>query len=152
MDLRQSLAIPISNSEKYPREKEFLYHKNSEIEFLYNNYKEFKEVHGVLTVIEKMPLCYNLLKYYIVLKRKFIDSLTSGKICQQYQKEMVVEQMRAFMKTDSFKKQLKEFQEQEYEATVEFEALHGDCKVSLNMIHQINTTFKECFHDKITET
>lgn len=42
VDLRQSLAIYISNSEKYPKEKEFIYHKNSEIEFLYNNYKEFQ--------------------------------------------------------------------------------------------------------------
>lgn len=60
----------------------------------------------MLTVIEKMPLCYNLLKYYIVLKRNFIDRLVSGKIVEFYNPDLQ-EQMKLFLKSDSFKKQLK---------------------------------------------
>lgn len=60
----------------------------------------------MLTVIEKMPLCYNLLKYYIVLKRNFIDRLVSGKIVECYNPDLQ-EQMKLFLKSDSFKKQLK---------------------------------------------
>lgn len=58
--------------------------KNSEVEFLYMNYLEFESSKGVVNSAEKYSLCFNLLKYYIILKRKFIQSLKNGSICKQY--------------------------------------------------------------------
>ena len=63
----------------YPEEKEFFERKNDEIDFLYDNYKDFSSINGVLKFIEILPLCYNLLKYYIILKRNFIKDINNGK-------------------------------------------------------------------------
>ncbi len=70
---------------------------------MYNNYKEFSESHGVLTKIEKMPLCYNLIKYYIILKRNFMQQIKSQSICKEEPKLNFLE----YFKTISFKKQYK---------------------------------------------
>ena len=82
IDIRASIAKMAD--EQFPKEKELIDHKNDELAFLHQNYKEFKEVHGVLTMIEKIPLCYNLVKYHIILKRKFIAALESGEFFKAY--------------------------------------------------------------------
>jgi hypothetical protein len=66
----------------YPEEKEFFERKNDEIDFLYDNYKDFSSTNSVLKFIEILPLCYNLLKYYIILKRNLVKDIKNGKFFQ----------------------------------------------------------------------
>jgi|688.fasta_scaffold95849_1 hypothetical protein len=50
-----------------------------------------------------MPLCYNILKYYIILKKTFIELIKSGKISQKETKYAFNE----YLKTQNSKKQLR---------------------------------------------
>ena len=86
-------------NKEFPNEKDFLQRKNDEIEFLSDNYKEFKNSKGILKLIESTPLCYNLLKYYIILKRKFLSELQSGAFIKQYDKF----NMKGFANTKDFR-------------------------------------------------
>jgi hypothetical protein len=141
VSLRQSMALEIGVGEPFPREKEFLFHKNSEIEFLLRNCEEFGEVHGLLTVVEKMPLCYNLLKYYLVLKRAFLRSVATEQLCS----ERPLLRLREFFATASCRKQLRDFEEQLDAALIRFETLHSQCADSIDDIEQINPKFRAAF-------
>lgn len=98
--------------------------------------------------MEKFPLCYNLVKFYIILKKKFINDLKSGNIA----KEAPQLRLKEYIKTLSFKKQYKEFGEELENGIFHFDNLYSQCQDCLEEIAKINNKFNDSFTSSVAES
>ena len=71
------MSVIRKKNQSFPMEKEILERKKDEIDFLRDNAEVFYECGEVLKTQEKLMLSYNLLKYYVILLRKFKAGLNS---------------------------------------------------------------------------
>lgn len=93
-------------------------------------------------------ISYNLVKYYIVLLRKFKGLLNPNSLNQRFP-NMKWQQYSA---TQEYKELVKEVNDDLCQNEVKFEGIYDECEDILKEIEGINAKFKPVFNKDITET
>lgn len=101
-----------------------------------------------MTLLEKFPLCYNIAKYYIILKKKYLNDIKTQALFKEYPNL----RLKEYTKTQSFKKQLKEIAEELDNGFFQFDNLYTQCSDMLEEISKINNKFHEAFTPSVVET
>lgn len=122
--------------------------KKDEIDFLKDNAEVFFECVDLLKNHERLMISYNLVKYYIVLLRKFKGLLNINSLNQRFP-NMKWQQYSA---TQEYKELVKEVNDDLCQIEVKFETIYDECEDILKEIEGINSKFKPVFNKDITET
>lgn len=78
------MSVIRKKNQTFPAEKEVLERKKDEIDFLRDNAEEFMDCGNILKIHEKLMLSYNIMKYYVILLRKFKSTLNPNSLNTLY--------------------------------------------------------------------
>ena len=109
---------------------------------LKQNYETFANCCGsALQEEEKLMLCYNLLKYYIILLRQLRSSLSCKSLALEYPKF----QWEEFLQSSCFLRFRQEVESDLQYSLIKYNITYHQCKVMIGQILQLNPSFGESF-------
>ena len=111
------------------------------MDFLKDNAEVFYENSDYFRTDERYSLTFNLVKYYVVLLREFIENLTPEKLSLLYPNLAWTD----FCKTNEFKDIKKEAEDDRTKYEHMFDELYGQCSYCLKEIEEINSKFQGAY-------
>ena len=146
-DIRTPSCMVRKKVKNFPEEKEALERKKDEIDFLRDNAEVFYESIEFMEPHVRLMLSYNLMKYYVVLLRKFKGLLNKNSLNERYPHMRWTE----YVSTPEFKELVKEVDDDLNQQEMKFVTLYDECEETLKEISEINSKFKAAFDREITE-
>jgi len=119
-NIRSTVSVIRKKNKNFPEEKDLLEKRKDEVDFLRDNSEVFYECVEFLKPHERLMLTYNVLKYYIVLLRKFKKNLNKDSLNQLYPNM----KWNGYITTDEFKDLVKETSEDLSQNEIKFTTLY----------------------------
>lgn len=142
------MSVIRKKNKSFPVQKEILERKKDEIDFLKDNAEEFLGCGNILKIHEKLMLSFNVLKYYIILLRKFRSELNANSLTKTYPNL----NWNGYSKTAEFKDMVGEVDEDLNQNELKFTNLFDQCEDYIKDICEVNSKFKSSYTQDIKET
>ena len=150
-ELRNKTLSPsvISASEEtdYERQHQIVKRQQQQIGFLWTIVHDCEYLQGKVQEVKLIMVKYNLVKYYILLLRKYLHSFERTSYSKKYPKEKNLHWKQLFYLPEFNDTKRKECAKKISEAEHTFKELHHKCSYKLEEIKKLNPYFENTFSD-----